>query len=579
MGDVSLPPANRPLIHTPPVYHLKAPRGWINDPCAPGYDPVTGTYHLFYQWNPDSCDWGNISWGHFISRDGVFWEQNGAGPVLKPDAAYDNEGIFTGCFYPTGMRGEKGHLTAIYSSVTIAPIHWSIPYSQNAGLSVAVSTDGGRNWQKSNLNPILRGEPEDLTVTGFRDPYLAEWPALDEIRGEKSLYGLVSGGILDQGPTVFLYAVAPDDLATWNYLGQLADLPAGFRSPGRWSPDFGINWECANFVTLQDGSDEGHFLILGSEGGRNWDSDHHKTNSQGAQVAVWMAGSLNKTPKGPKFEHESSGVFDYGDLYAPNSYEHPDTKKRILWGWIKEDDLTLARREAKGWTGHLSLPRELFLYTVKGVTGTLKTPLEDICSIQVSDCISTGNAAKNIQTLGIRPLSDLQTLKQSRPTTWSNLGAEGGTGRLMDNASSSWELEATINVQRDQGRLGFYIRHDNDLSQRTSISFSAQEEKIVVDRCLSNNQEDVKKHNISGPFTLFSFSEEGAEVMEKLHLRIFCDGDVLEVFANDRFALSTMVYSESPLCTGISWFADQQDSTSHVFESIKLWESLAKVSI
>src|ERR1700753_547094 len=34
-----------------PIYHLQAPSGWMNDPCAPGYDPRTGLYHLFFQWN------------------------------------------------------------------------------------------------------------------------------------------------------------------------------------------------------------------------------------------------------------------------------------------------------------------------------------------------------------------------------------------------------------------------------------------------------------------------------------------------------------------------------------------------
>lgn len=31
-----------------PILHFTAD-SWINDPCAPGYDPNTGVYHLFYQ--------------------------------------------------------------------------------------------------------------------------------------------------------------------------------------------------------------------------------------------------------------------------------------------------------------------------------------------------------------------------------------------------------------------------------------------------------------------------------------------------------------------------------------------------
>lgn len=40
-----------PLIR--PVIHF-TDTNWINDPCAPGYDPNAGTYHLFYQCMGDS---------------------------------------------------------------------------------------------------------------------------------------------------------------------------------------------------------------------------------------------------------------------------------------------------------------------------------------------------------------------------------------------------------------------------------------------------------------------------------------------------------------------------------------------
>lgn len=41
--DASIPFQQRP------AYHFTPPYGWMNDPCAPGYDPETKTYHLFYQ--------------------------------------------------------------------------------------------------------------------------------------------------------------------------------------------------------------------------------------------------------------------------------------------------------------------------------------------------------------------------------------------------------------------------------------------------------------------------------------------------------------------------------------------------
>lgn len=60
-------------LSTRPAYHFVAPRGWMNDPCAPGYDPRTGLFHLFYQWTPHSHRWDMISWGHATSRDLLRW--------------------------------------------------------------------------------------------------------------------------------------------------------------------------------------------------------------------------------------------------------------------------------------------------------------------------------------------------------------------------------------------------------------------------------------------------------------------------------------------------------------------------
>ncbi|KAH8654767.1 hypothetical protein BGZ61DRAFT_467407 [Ilyonectria robusta] len=126
---------------------------------------------------------------------------------------------------------------------------------------MAVSRDGGNTWNKSNENSILSGEPDDVEVWGFRDPFLSEWPALDQLRGQKSLYGLVSGGVHSMGPRVFLYAVSPVDLGAWHYLGPVIDFPIRYCPSLKWGADFGANLECANVMTLEDGSGERSFLV------------------------------------------------------------------------------------------------------------------------------------------------------------------------------------------------------------------------------------------------------------------------------------------------------------------------------
>lgn len=501
------------------------------------------------------------------------WEENRNGPVLQPSLPYDKEGIFTGCFWPTGPNGEKDQLTVIYSSIQHLPIHWTIPYTRDcAGLALATSSDGGRSWQKSSLNPILEGEPDHVVVTGFRDPFLAEWRAMDDIRGERSLYGIVSGGVVDEGPNAFVYAVAPNDLTRWTYLGPLCNIATGTQKPSHWTGDFGLNWECVNFMELGQGPERTNFLLMGTEGGHRREAppgeDPHGVWS------MWMGGSLKQTEDGPRMENDFSGLLDNGNFYAANSYEHPETGERIVWGWVKEEELTLSRRESKGWTGYLSLPREVFLLTIRNVLGTLKSPLSEIPSLKLSKD-ERSDGTRVVQTMGIRPLRDTTSLRDSKPRRWKDVSE--ASGRLKKTASTSWELEAVVRVRSGHRRLGFHLYHNQSLSKRTTVCFCPEEESLSVDRSRSNGESDIVKDNVHGPLTLFVCKEDGIEVTEDLHIRVFVDGDVLEIFANDRFALSTVVYADGFDCTGVSWFAEGDIGDEVVFKSISLWDEMGEV--
>ena len=72
-----------------PQFHFTPAKNWMNDPNGMVY--YQGEYHLFFQYNPSGNTWGNISWGHAVSRDLVHWHEL---PVAIP--ADDQNYAFSG---------------------------------------------------------------------------------------------------------------------------------------------------------------------------------------------------------------------------------------------------------------------------------------------------------------------------------------------------------------------------------------------------------------------------------------------------------------------------------------------------
>jgi len=534
-----------------------------------------------------------MSWGHATSIDLLHWTRKRE-PVLRPDRPYDTNGVFTGCFAPQTTT-DNGRLVVVYSSIQKLPFHWSTPpYPRNAaGLALAVSHDGGKTWEKSQYNPILPGEPDGVRVTGFRDPYISRWPSADRLldNGEDKFYGLVSGGIENVGPTTFLYQIQPSDLTKWKYLGPLVDLPPSFQPSKHWSGNYGVNWECVNFLSFQSRSVPKHYLVVGAEGAV--ERDHIKAYDRPAclsprtvRTQVWMSGDLTNKEGSIKLQYRHGGYLDHGSYYAANSFRDPRSGRYILYGWIPEEDITSDYARQKGWNGSLAIPREIFLLTIPAAVRALKSPFSEI------SCVETElrpDGSYDLHTLGVKPISEVDHFRSTcanRYQTSSQIllprSASEQRHWLYSTTSSTWELEATISLESLCETVGFNIRHNHDLSICTTITFSALAEKITVGRASSNDANDINKCVESGPFTLFTTArpmKNGSDKVElhqePLHIRVFSDGDVLEVFANERFALATMVYSKSQ--TGahgaITAFATGKTGSA-AFENVSIWDGL-----
>ncbi len=280
-----------------PRYHVLPPAHWNNDPNGPLF--FRGRYHLFYQHNPFAASWGNMSWGHAVSRDLAHWEHWPIAlvPTLR---SCDKDGIFSGC----------------------CVIHRGVPHILYTGVSpevqcLATSRDGMKTWKKHPANPLIQSRPPGLELEGFRDPYV--W------REGRSWYMALGSGFKDRGGAVLLHRSS--DLVRWNYLHPLC---VGDRE------ESGPMWECPNFFPLGDR----HLLCVSPYG----------------PVLYWLGQYKNHrfSPRTPPLRLDLGDVF-----YAPNSLGD-DQGRRLLWGWVREARPQRACDRA-GWSGCLTLPRVLSL--------------------------------------------------------------------------------------------------------------------------------------------------------------------------------------------------------------------------
>ncbi len=300
-----------------PTFHFTPQRNWMNDPNGLVYD--RGLWHLYFQYNPEGPDWGNMSWGHATSTDLQHWTEH---PVALPYR--DGEQIFSGSVVAT--PSDVGSLlTACYTSA----------YDDgHQAQSLASSTDGGFTWETDPNNPIL-----DRNTSAFRDPKVIR----STDAGGESRWILLAVEADDR--QVLIYSST--DLRTWEHQSTFGPLGVD-----------GVVWECPDLIPLPVNGDPENikWVLLLSTNPVGEDPD------PGGSSMSYLIGDFD----GTTFTPDSSELtrLDQGrDFYAGVTFHNAPGNEKIMIGWMSNWSYAGAIPSAP-WRGAMSLPRQLSLRTI-----------------------------------------------------------------------------------------------------------------------------------------------------------------------------------------------------------------------
>ena len=291
-----------------PAYHFSPQYGWMNDPNGMVYH--NGEYHLYFQHNPYGSTWGNMHWGHAISKDLKKWEYQPE--ALAPDALGS---IFSGSAVVdknnTAGFGENA-LIALYTSA-----------GKKQTQSIAYSLDNGRTFTKYENNPVLT----DPNYIDFRDPKVF-WH-------ENSKQWIMS-----LATTQVITFYGSKNLKEWT---KLSDFGEGIGNHD------GV-WECPDLIPMTyNGKTKWMLIVSINPGGPN-----------GGSASQYFIGDFD----GKKFKADALPYplwLDYGrDNYAGVTWSDAPNKKAIFIGWMSNWDYS-NQAPSLNFKNASTIPRELSL--------------------------------------------------------------------------------------------------------------------------------------------------------------------------------------------------------------------------
>lgn len=324
-------------------FHFSPKRGWTNDPNGLVY--YNGEYHLFFQHNPYGVLWGNMHWGHAVSKDLVHWQELGealypdrSGPMFSGGAVVDSNNS-------SGL-GEPGK-PAMVMFFTAA---------RSWGQHLAWSTDG-RTFKKRGPAVVPRINKDNRDPKVIWHAPTRKWVMVVYVERDKEQHSMQ-------------FLTSPD-LQHWT--------PTSIVKGGIGNDRY--LFECPEFFELP---------VEGSAGGKKW-----VLTAANSEYAIGTFDGQTFTPE----EERLNGQLGR-DFYASQTISNEPTNRRIEIGWWR----THTNKDGASFNQSQSIPMELKLVrTPKGIRLT-RTPVKELESLRTRTY--TVNT-RRLKEGGANPLSNI----------------------------------------------------------------------------------------------------------------------------------------------------------------------------
>jgi fructan beta-fructosidase len=302
-------------------FHFSPKRGWTNDPNGMCY--YKGEYHLFFQHNPYGRGWGNMTWGHAVSKDMVHWKE--VGDAIHPDG-------FGPMF--SGSAVVDSANTSGLGSPNDPPMVMFFTGARAWGQGLAWTRDG-RSFQKLGHTVVNRINKDN------RDPKVF-WYAPEKH------WVMVLWVERQNGENTMEFLTSPD-LKNWT--------PASMVSGGIGEDRY--LFECPDFYELE---------VEGRPGEKRW--------ILSAANSMYTIGTFDGKTFRPELERLLTQVGR--DYYAAQTFNNEPTGRRIEIGWWR----THTDKGNSSFNQSMTVPMELKLVETPAGLRVKRVPVVELESLR-----------------------------------------------------------------------------------------------------------------------------------------------------------------------------------------------------